>query len=223
MTDYDQKIRIKERLQKAFRDDMMRLFKERDLVRLKETLHKDNINCLFGIDGDSLLHMLCKAKYHNFEILNWMIGLGANVNARNRKDETPLHITALTGDYEKMEILIKAGAKTDCKDDDGLIPLQYCTMPDTSKECIQLLVRYNPVLNNSELNKEQVGRPEPILKWIEEAMAARHYARTAAIILIGLKRFNKSLILKSNNMDVIRMIARLIWKSRIDPIWQQIG
>jgi ankyrin repeat protein len=150
-----------------------------------------------------------------------MISLGANINGNNRLYETPLHVTAFKGHYKTIEILLKLGANTKCKDNERLNPLYYCLQPPLSKECLQLMLRYGATLSMSCLGIGHFILHGNMLECISEAVESRKKTYATVITFIGLKRFNKSNILKSNNIDVVKMIAEYIWDTRIDPTWQQ--
>jgi ankyrin repeat protein len=79
------------------------------------------------------------------------IAEGADVNAKNYKDETPLHVAANScsnsGGFEILKYLISKGAEINTKDGDGHTPLWYaivraCCSPDSTSafEAMKYLV-----------------------------------------------------------------------------------
>ena len=60
------------------------------------------------------------------EIIQMLIDYGADMNVKDAKGRTPLHIVA-TGrpSIEKMELLIEHGADVNAVDDEGKTPLAY--------------------------------------------------------------------------------------------------
>lgn len=93
--------------------------------------------------GNSLLHLAAgaesmiddKGKFswgsanHNF--LSRFIELGANVNARNKYDLTPLHVAVSAGDAEAVKLLLGVGA--DCS---GML-LDFPDMPQEIREMLE--------------------------------------------------------------------------------------
>jgi ankyrin repeat protein len=89
----------------------------------------------------------------NVQTAQALLDSGADVNARNDKDETPLHFRATLGDIEVAALLIKHGANVNAKDNQGLTPLHKA-----SSECLpekaDLLIDHGADVNSSD-NKGQ--------------------------------------------------------------------
>jgi ankyrin repeat protein len=67
---------------------------------------------------------------NSLEVIQYLISVGADVNARNKFGKTPLHYTAKKDwsevrQWSEVQYLISAGADVHAKDDDGNIPLDY--------------------------------------------------------------------------------------------------
>ncbi|TET37962.1 MAG: ankyrin repeat domain-containing protein [Planctomycetota bacterium] len=80
--------------------------------------------------GRTILHGTVKGDYHNIERVKYLISLGANVNAKDKKGRTPLHDLAAevggvnTGKLLKAaKFLIDNGADVNAKAKDGTTPL----------------------------------------------------------------------------------------------------
>ncbi len=61
----------------------------------------------------------------------------------------------------------------------------------------------------------------PIPKWVAAFVAAREWCRYAALLLLGIHRWRRSAVLGANNRDVIQIVARAVWQTRMDPEWEQ--
>ena len=84
-------------------------------------------------------------------VVKVLLAHDANVNARMRGNQTPLHRAADWGHPQILEALLAAGADPNARDDDGKSALDLATAPSGSslrpgvaegrKECAQLLVK----------------------------------------------------------------------------------
>ncbi len=71
--------------------------------------------------GDTALHIVTARR--DLTWVQFIVGRGANVNARNAKGETPLEIAAELGFSEGVDYLISSGAKVDETNNTGSTPL----------------------------------------------------------------------------------------------------
>lgn len=118
------------------------------------------------IEGDTLLHY--RAAYQDLEVVQFLIGKGAEVNIQNRQGKTPLYIAA-TSPYSSaamVDLLLKHGANPTLVNKQGRTPLQG------AKNCfhepiVQLLTRGPTVVKFSEAEKiptlPQAQRDVPVL------------------------------------------------------------
>ena len=61
----------------------------------------------------------------NIQVVEHNIANGADVNAKDESESTPLHSAALFGHKEIAELLIAKGANVNAKNDGGRTPLDY--------------------------------------------------------------------------------------------------
>ena len=59
-----------------------------------------------------------------------LISRGADINARSKSANTPLHVAVDTGNIEITELLISQGAEINAKDSHGLTPLRSALWAD---------------------------------------------------------------------------------------------
>ncbi len=62
----------------------------------------------------------------------------ADVNARNRDGDTPLHIAVALGYKDTVEMLLANKAEIDAKDNSGRTPLGFALL-HTNKDMVELL------------------------------------------------------------------------------------
>ena len=77
----------------------------------------------------------------NVRIIELLIAAGANVNARNKEDATPLHLAAVNGIEEVCELLISEGADLNAVAVNGHTPLSLATVQG-NREVVILLRRH---------------------------------------------------------------------------------
>lgn len=73
------------------------------------------------------LHMKV-ASGHRTAIRKLLREDNVQIDSRNSRDETPLHLAAAVGDAVVCELLIKAGANIYTTREDGMTPLHIATM-----------------------------------------------------------------------------------------------
>lgn len=61
-------------------------------------------------------------KYKKNDVVNALLELNANVNQKNEKGYTALHVGVMENSTEIISVLIAAGANTNAKNDDGITP-----------------------------------------------------------------------------------------------------
>eukprot|EP01119_Soliformovum_irregulare_P024103 TRINITY_DN8570_c0_g2_i3.p1 TRINITY_DN8570_c0_g2~~TRINITY_DN8570_c0_g2_i3.p1 ORF type:complete len:1178 (+),score=379.21 TRINITY_DN8570_c0_g2_i3:222-3755(+) len=112
-------------------------------------------------DQNTPLHYLAKHPFDSGhpraleEIVSILLQKGVDVNALNKRKETPLHQACLKGWHQMVEILIRSGAQVDMRDHYQETALYYsCCMGFT--KCVSILL-------NSGANPRIAGREgEPI-------------------------------------------------------------
>ena len=70
-----------------------------------------------------ILLCILRLIYDHKEIAEVLIAAGADVNAKNNRDMTPLHQAARSGRNEIAGLLIAKGADVNAKDENSLTPL----------------------------------------------------------------------------------------------------
>jgi ankyrin repeat protein len=89
--------------------------------------------------GKRLLRLLDTSKTPNIEEVKRLIDAGAELDAKNNFDRTPLYIAAANGHAEITRLLIDAGAELDARNKYGRTPL-YAAAANGHTEIAKLLI-----------------------------------------------------------------------------------
>lgn len=73
-------------------------------------------------NGLELMHFA--ARYGALDVVNWLVTMGASVNAADVNEVTPLHYAVLSLKRDVAAALISAGAQIDAKDANGFTPFE---------------------------------------------------------------------------------------------------
>ncbi|MBL7214315.1 MAG: ankyrin repeat domain-containing protein [Phycisphaerae bacterium] len=103
----------------------------------------------------------------NVQTAQTLLDHGAGVNARNDKNEVPLHFRAAYGDIDVAALLIEHGADLNAKDDRGCTPLHVASL-ECLTEKVRLLIDKGADVN-AHNNKDQ----NPLRYTIEERVDRR--------------------------------------------------
>ena len=95
-----------------------------DLAKVKKLL-ENNPDLLEAKSENEKTPLHFAAQIGNKEIVEFLIGKGADVNAKNIAHETPLHYAAALKHKEVVDFLIARGAQLDSITSDGSTPLHY--------------------------------------------------------------------------------------------------
>lgn len=103
-----------------------------------------------SIDEHGLLHL--SARYMNAGVMEYLLGFqNVDINQRDYRDRTPLHIATMEGNIDLVRMLLERGATTDTTDYWGDSPFDDALMSE-NEDLILLL------LKNSPADKESMGR-----------------------------------------------------------------
>ena len=118
------------------KDDLYKAATFGELERVKDILRRNPATVNQGDKyGFTALHGV--AGEEHYEVAQYLIDRGADVNARNDVGITPLHIAAWP---EMADLLLKNGANIDARSDDGETPLMVQLSEPDSEDVVELLV-----------------------------------------------------------------------------------
>lgn len=102
-------------------DEVKKLIAEgSNLLTLKRVQLRQLSN---NLAEDSLLHMVVKKGLQT--LVEFIISKGANVDVRNRLEQTPFHWACYNGEFEIAKILLDAGADITARDIEGDAPFTW--------------------------------------------------------------------------------------------------
>jgi ankyrin repeat protein len=158
-----------------------------------------------------------------------LLSNGAAVDQGDERDQVPLHWAAFYGRGEVVRILLRAGASLESmggySSSGG--QLVYGTPLEQALFYGSLMGDYGAAITLLECGAslDLVTRlSENARHFVHHTLAERRKrCWDVIIVLIGLKRFRRT-VMQSNHLDVVMLIARrLIWPTRRHGIWDEQG
>lgn len=110
---------------------------------MQKTINIDNGDNVWVRQLNSRL--LLAVRYGEKDDVLKAIKEGANVNAKDEKNNTPLHLAADTGVKEIVEILLENGANIYAENKDKEIPLHMACMDYNKEGTVRLLLEKDPL------------------------------------------------------------------------------
>ncbi len=118
-------------------------------------------------NGETVLFQIADIIPEYTDIMLLLLKAGADINAKNTWGRTPLHETAIYGDYLAAQFLIDHGAEVNSKDNNGLTPL-HIAAEDGLPDMITLLIANGASVNAASIDGNTA------LHWAIMANIMRH-------------------------------------------------
>lgn len=124
--------------------------KKGNLARVQRLITPDNINCRDAQGRNSTpLHLA--AGYNNFEVAEYLLENGADVNAQDKGGLIPLHNASSYGHLDIAALLIKHNTVVNATDKWGFTPLHEAAQKGRTQLCSLLLAHgADPYMKNQE-------------------------------------------------------------------------
>lgn len=90
------------------------------------------------------------------DVMRLLLRNGADVNAKNHRGETPLHLAASDGEASRIRLLIESGADINAVDRHGWTALHYAVMNDSVPIALFLL-RHGAATNLEAIMQDRTG------------------------------------------------------------------
>jgi ankyrin repeat protein len=195
-----------------------------NLKELRSLLTKTNVNDLDG-DGDSALHLASMTG--DMDCIKLCIEMGANVRMRNNIGHTPLHLSvvrnvnwnSLKNCVDVANVLLDVGAFVDDTNNSGSTALYGALLVQISKpkrrRIVRLLIDRGGKVSNVKVDKYLPAVPD----WVTAFIASRANCRCVAIVIIGIHKYRRTNITGNNDINVLRLISKHIWSTRMKGGW----
>jgi ankyrin repeat protein len=111
-------------------------------------------------------------------------------------------------------MLLDAGAIVDAKDVNGYTPL-YMAICRKLIDIARLLIDRGGKVSNVKLD----GSVPAIPDWVTSYVASRSNCRIVSIIIIGIHKYHRTNITGNNDVNVLKLVGKHVWSSRMDDCW----
>lgn len=148
--------------------------KKGNLARVQRLLTPENINCRDSQGRNSTpLHLA--AGYNNFEVAEYLLEQGANVNAQDKGGLIALHNASSYGHLEIAALLIKYDTQVNAVDKWLYTPLHEASQKSRTQLCSLLLAHgADPFMKNQEGQTSlDLSTAEDVKSLLQDAMFAR--------------------------------------------------
>lgn len=108
-------------------DELLSACQAGDLPRVKKMIKEDS-SLLFAKDlsGRSALHFACS--YGRYDIVKYLLSLGADPDSISNSGETPLHVACISGQARIIQLLVSHVSDIDATDKKGQTPTHYAVL-----------------------------------------------------------------------------------------------
>lgn len=101
-------------------------------------------------DGSTPLHLAVYNKEHNIENMALLLKYGANINAQDIYNITPLHCAASLGDLKAVKLLVQYGANIHAEDKNKWTPLFVAAL-NGHDDCVLFLIQQKSYIDHQDI------------------------------------------------------------------------
>ena len=182
-----------------------------NLAKVKELL-KANPKLIAETNGTTPLHIVAHYHHNNHkQIAEFLLANGADVNAKNRRGATPLHVAARAGQKEVAEFLLANGADIEAKERYGFTPL-HLAVQGNHKEIVELLL-----VNGADVNAVDKGGWTP-LRWTGKIGIKDFLSSIGKVSVVNSKVYNSSPMSRVSHKERKEMVKLL--RRSVSPMYR---
>jgi ankyrin repeat protein len=182
-----------------------------NLQVLRGFLNTNNVDNADSFGWTTIHHAAGKGKV---ECVRYCLEMGANVMPRTFNGWTPLHVASLNGHMDVARLSLDAGTPVDIADNVGWTPLR-CAIQGSYRTIARLLIDRGARASNVLLD----NRVSKIPDWVTTIVESRSNCRCAAMVIVGLHKYRRTTVTGNNDINVLRLIGKHIWSTRMDELW----
>jgi ankyrin repeat protein len=182
-----------------------------DLQQLRVALTVDNVN---DVDGAGYTALHYAVSNGNVDCVKYCIEMGANVNARTITGYVPLLVASWNWHVDVVCVLLDVGAIVDATDYNGWTPL-HRAINNKYVRVAQLLIDRGAKVSNVKLDEYVPAIPD----WVTTFVESRSNCRSVSIAIIGIHKYRRTNVTGNNDINVLRLISKHIWSTRMDDMW----
>ncbi len=116
-----------------------------DLATVRKLLEQNPALLEARDDGENVTPLAYAAGFGQMEVLRFLVARGADVNARDPRGLSALHLTVYTGQLQTLRFLLDRGADVRAKGPSGMAPLHWANRG--SAEVVRLLIERKAEIN----------------------------------------------------------------------------
>lgn len=105
-----------------------------------------HIACGMLIEQEQGVYSASIPAHEDASLVQAMLARGANINALDRDDQTPLHVAAFDSRLRTVEMLIQRGANVNARNSRGCTPLMFASLRDRV-DTMRLLLAHGANIN----------------------------------------------------------------------------
>lgn len=212
-----------------------------NLEQLKQSLPISDINQKYPTEKKTryITPLILACRFYNkgenrLPIVEWLIDNGADVNLRDSMEYTPLHEAC-----DPCENFISRPALIQLllsRPEIVIDPTVYSADEGTRNTPLNWILSRSSTLSWTELKNwvtcvtilickgARIDLVETqVPEWVNDLVLCRKNCKKAALLMVGIRRFQRSEVMRVNGKDVACLIAKHVLSTQIHPAWKHRG
>ncbi|MGB1227693.1 MAG: ankyrin repeat domain-containing protein [Poseidonibacter sp.] len=206
-----------------FNISLFKLFRNSNIdINLRD---KEDNNILFELMKNNISHSSKKEQKQYLEIMQTLINMGADVNAKNEEGLTPLHKAVVEDCEYTVKLLLEAKSDLLAVDKKGRSVIHNCIWKDTTRY-FKLIHSYNPNIINIPDNfglkpinyAAFMDKKDLVIEMLDEGALVNNAYEKDPKILAFFEKFHKNIVNIEDNVEseVDKKSLRLLANAMIE-------